>query len=43
MVDDVAVYHHQIQKGDNVFEITNEAIRTAYEKKVSLLSFVRMT
>ncbi|MDU1838941.1 MAG: pyruvate oxidase [Staphylococcus epidermidis] len=33
MVDDVAVYHHQIQKGDNVFEITNEAIRTAYEKK----------
>ena len=22
MVDDVAVYHHQIQKGDNVFEIT---------------------
>ena len=32
MVDDVAVYH-QIQKGDNVFEITNEAIRTAYEKK----------
>ncbi|MEJ7459139.1 pyruvate oxidase, partial [Staphylococcus saprophyticus] len=27
------VYNHQIQKGDNVFEVVNEAIRTAYEKK----------
>lgn len=32
MVDDVAVFHHQVQKGDDLFEITNEAIRTAYEK-----------
>lgn len=33
MVSDVSVYSHQIQKGDNVFEVVNEAIRTAYEKK----------
>ena len=33
LCEDVAVYNHQIQKGDNVFEIVNEAIRTAYEKK----------
>lgn len=33
MVSDVSVYNHQIQKGDNVFEIVNEAIRTAYEKR----------
>ncbi|MCH8640375.1 pyruvate oxidase [Staphylococcus lugdunensis] len=33
MVLDVSVYSHQIQKGDNVFEVVNEAIRTAYEKK----------
>ena len=32
MVSDVSVYNHQIQKGDNVFEIVNEAIRT-YEKR----------
>ncbi|ULA55196.1 Putative thiamine pyrophosphate-containing protein YdaP [Staphylococcus aureus] len=31
--EDVAVYNHQIEKGDNVFEIVNEAIRTAYEQK----------
>ena len=24
MVSDVSVYNHQIQKGDNVFEIVNE-------------------
>ena len=34
MVSDVSVYNHQIQKGDNVFEIVNEAIRTAYENVV---------
>ena len=34
LCEDVSVYNHQIQKGDNVFEIINEAIRTAYEKKV---------
>ena len=33
LCEDVAVYNHQIEKGDNVFEIVNEAIRTAYEKK----------
>ncbi len=33
LCEDVAVYNHQIQKGDNVFEIVNEAIRTAYEQK----------
>ncbi|MDU3138407.1 MAG: pyruvate oxidase [Staphylococcus lugdunensis] len=33
MVSDVSVYSHQIQKGDNVFEVVNEAIRMAYEKK----------
>ncbi|MDK4265061.1 pyruvate oxidase [Staphylococcus warneri] len=33
LCEDVAVYNHQIQKGDNVFEVVNEAIRTAYEKK----------
>ena len=31
MVDDVAI--SPPNSGDNVFEITNEAIRTAYEKK----------
>lgn len=34
LCEDVAVYNHQIEKGDNVFEIVNEAIRTAYEQKV---------
>ena len=33
LCEDVAVYNHQIEKGDNVFEIVNEAIRTAYEQK----------
>ncbi|MBF2752085.1 MULTISPECIES: pyruvate oxidase [Staphylococcus] len=34
MVDDVAVYKHQISENDkDVFGIVNEAIRTAYEKK----------
>ena len=33
MVSDVSVYNHQIQKGDNVFEIVNEAIRLTYEKR----------
>ncbi|HDD7738539.1 TPA: pyruvate oxidase [Staphylococcus aureus] len=33
LCEDVAIYNHQIEKGDNVFEIVNEAIRTAYEQK----------
>ncbi|CDR64221.1 TPA: pyruvate oxidase [Staphylococcus argenteus] len=33
LCEDVAVFNHQIEKGDNVFEIVNEAIRTAYEQK----------
>lgn len=33
LCEDVAVYNHQIEKGDNVFETVNEAIRTAYEQK----------
>ncbi|HCY1660488.1 TPA: pyruvate oxidase [Staphylococcus aureus] len=33
LCEDVAVYNHQIEKGDNVFEIVNEAIHTAYEQK----------
>ncbi|GAA6822792.1 pyruvate oxidase [Helicobacter pylori] len=39
MVEDVAVYRHQItEKDKDVFGIVNEAIRTAYEKKgVSVL------
>ena len=35
MVDDVAVYNRQISENDkDIFGIVNEAIRTAYEKKV---------
>ena len=39
MVDDVAVYKHQVTENDkDIFGIVNEAIRTAYEKKgVSVL------
>ena len=34
MVDDVAVYKHQVTESDkDIFGIVNEAIRTAYEKK----------
>src|SRR5699024_5471622 len=34
MVDDVAVYKHQVSEDDkDIFCIVNEAIRTAYEKK----------
>ena len=33
MVSDVSVYNPPNSKGDNVFEIVNEAIRTAYEKR----------
>ena len=33
LCEDVAVYNHQIQKVTTYFEIVNEAIRTAYEKK----------
>src|SRR5699024_8988020 len=34
MVDDVAVYKHQVSEDDkDIFGIVNEAIRTAYEKK----------
>lgn len=31
--EDVAVYNRQIKENDNIFDIVNEAIRTAYEEK----------
>ena len=44
MVDGVAVYSHQITKDDkDIFGIVNEAIRTAYEKKVQQYSYFQTT